>query len=60
MKFLLIFIIAYIVFRGLSKMLRQLNLEPKEKTEVEGGQIADKKFGVDKDDIEDAEFKEVD
>lgn len=60
MKILLLFIIAYIVFRGVGRMLNKLNLEGKEKSEVEGGGSGDQKFSVDKDNVEDAEFNELD
>ncbi len=59
MKYILLFIIAYFVFRGVGRMLKTLNLDGKSKTEVEGGKPSEKRFGVDESDVEDAEFKDV-
>lgn len=58
MRYLLLFIIAYFVFRYASRLLNRLQ-EPKDKTQVEGETRGEKRFGVDQADVEDAEFKDV-
>ena len=60
MRYLLLIIIAYFIFRAVGRMLNKLGQGAGSKAEVEGKAPSEKRFGVDESEIEDAEFKDLD
>ncbi len=60
MRYLLLFVVAYFVFKSVGKMLKNLKIENTDANEVKGHSgDPHNRLHVDEDDIEDADFKEV-
>ena len=61
MRFVFLMIIAYLVFRAVGKLLTTFKIETTEDDpKVSAQNEAERRFEIDNDTIEDAEFKDVD
>jgi hypothetical protein len=61
MRYLLLFAVIYLVFKSLSKMLASMKISDVEEKPLDKQKIdTQNRIHVNEDDIEDADFKEVD
>jgi len=60
MRYLLLLAVAYLLFRGVGRLLNTFKVESRTDPEIKGGRSAEKHIEIDEDNVEDAEFKDVD